>query len=178
MEEIIDNLYLGSFSEVQDIKSKISTGFVACLTVGKQFSLHDIEETYTDGLEIGLPNLKSMGISPIRIPIDDGQDGVICHYIPKAISFIDEHIEKGKVYVHCYAGISRSASIVFAYLLSKGHDPIKAFELMTSKRGQVFPYYVFISEILAHFKIANADKVMKELKYNLYKAPYKTSFFS
>ena len=169
MEEIINNLYLGSFAEVQDIRSNISTGFSACLSVGKEFLLVDTDSIQTDDLDIGLPHLKSIGIAHKRIPIEDGQPNVICMYIPKALSFIDEHIGKGKVYVHCFAGVSRSPSIVYAYLLSKGFSPISAFELMTSKRGQVNPYYNFIQEILVYFNVTNIDGIMNQIKSGLYK---------
>lgn len=168
MEEIIPNLYLGSFAEVQDIKSNISSGFVACITVGKDFNLLDIPKTKVNDLKIGLPDLNLIGISHIRIPIDDGAPNVICRRLPKVLSFIDEHIDKGKVYIHCFAGVSRSPSFVYAYLLYKGYDPVKAFELLCSKRGVVHPYYNFIHEILSYFKVSSIDDVMKEIKSGLY----------
>ena len=169
MEEIIPNLYLGSFAEVQDIKSNVSPGFVACLTVGKDFKLIDTPKTQMNEIKIGLPDLNLIGIDHIRIPIDDGTPNVICKFLPKALLFIDEHIDKGKVYVHCFAGVSRSASFVFAYLLSKGYSPIDAFELITSKRGVVRPYYRFIYEILNYFKESSIDDKMKTLSSGLYK---------
>jgi dual specificity phosphatase 12 len=41
-------------------------------------------------------------------------------YWPEAIAFIKEGINKGGgVFVHCYAGVSRSASTVIAYLMAE-----------------------------------------------------------
>lgn len=170
MEQIINNLYLGSFAEVQDIKSN-PDGFVACLTVGKEFSISDVPRTQVDDLKIVLPDLNLIGISHKKISIEDTTDNVICRQLPKAMSFIDANISKGKVYVHCFAGVSRSASIVYAYLLFKGYSPIKAFEILTSQRGRVCPYYNFMVEILKYFKIPNQDRILNELKSGLYMKP-------
>ena len=42
--------------------------------------------------------------------------------IPKIIEKIDYHVEKNhKIYIHCYAGMQRSAILVVAYLMKK-HD--------------------------------------------------------
>jgi protein-tyrosine phosphatase/membrane-associated phospholipid phosphatase len=39
----------------------------------------------------------------------------------EAVAFITEHARRGIIYVHCKVGYSRSAAIVGAYLLARGH---------------------------------------------------------
>ena len=68
-------------------------------------------------------------------------------HISKANAFIDDAIKnKGRILVHCTAGVSRSASIVIAYLMSK-HDITyeKAYEFVKSKRKQARPADVFVT---------------------------------
>ncbi len=167
MQEIIDNLYLGSFTEVQDIKDGVNSGFSACLSVGSEFFLSDNDKTeFNDVTDIELPNLNLIGINHKTISIDDGSSNCICNILPEVLSFIDSNISKGKVYVHCFAGVSRSPSIVYAYMLSKGYDPINAFSILTIRRGQVYPFYDFIKEILIYFNAPN--KVLKEISSGLY----------
>ena len=53
------------------------------------------------------------------INLDDSPDANIYQYLYDAVEFVDEAIaQNGNVFVHCYAGISRSASIVLAYIMA------------------------------------------------------------
>jgi dual specificity phosphatase 12 len=49
---------------------------------------------------------------------DTSQSGLL-RYFPAAVAFIREGIMRGGVLVHCYAGVSRSASCVIAYLMKE-----------------------------------------------------------
>ena len=52
------------------------------------------------------------------IKLTDTEESNIKDEIPAAIDFIHENIELGnKILVHCFAGKSRSASVVIAYLM-------------------------------------------------------------
>ena len=53
-----------------------------------------------------------------------------------------------KIFVHCEAGVSRSASLVIAFLMkSEGLSFMDAFELVRSKRFQVLPNIGFASQL-------------------------------
>lgn len=49
--------------------------------------------------------------------LDNSNQSLIRHF-PASIAFIKGAIERGTgILVHCYAGVSRSATIVIAYLM-------------------------------------------------------------
>lgn len=51
------------------------------------------------------------------IPAEDTHDFKLNRHFDEAADFIHQHLQYGNVLVHCYAGVSRSASIVIAYLI-------------------------------------------------------------
>ena len=65
---------------------------------------------------------KRLGMLHLRLPTTDHFEPSV-EDLEKAVKFIGEHKALGKrVYVHCRAGHGRSASVVFAWLLSQNPD--------------------------------------------------------
>jgi len=58
------------------------------------------------------------------IPILDVPSQNILAYFENACQFIDSVLKTsyGKILVHCFAGVSRSATIVIAYLVKKNPE--------------------------------------------------------
>ena len=55
-----------------------------------------------------------------RVDVEDISKEPISLFFEEAIDFIHEHLQKSEnVFVHCRAGVSRSATIVIAYLIAK-----------------------------------------------------------
>lgn len=74
-------------------------------------------------------------------------------YLIEILSFIDQHIEKGKVLVHCAMGISRSGGIIIAWLLKKNpkwtwNDGLE----YVNKSRLVFPAVEIKNSILDYFE--------------------------
>jgi hypothetical protein len=80
-----------------------------------------------------------------QFDLEDIEEEDIRRFFPSAIEFI----ENGKtVFVHCHAGVSRSASIVIAYLMSKFNlEFLKAFEFLKEKRECIFPHPKFREDL-------------------------------
>jgi dual specificity phosphatase 12 len=59
-------------------------------------------------------------IEYLNIHVDDDEDEFLLQHLPSAITFIHEGLadpDNAAVLVHCAAGVSRSASVVIAYLM-------------------------------------------------------------
>jgi protein-tyrosine phosphatase len=53
------------------------------------------------------------------IPAEDHEEYPLCKYFDQTYDFIEKARKESNVLVHCMAGISRSVTIVIAYLLRK-----------------------------------------------------------
>lgn len=62
------------------------------------------------------------GVQRVRVAVHDSEeeaDDMLAH-LPRAVAQIDRHLrEGGAVLVHCYAGVSRSASVAAAFLMHR-----------------------------------------------------------
>lgn len=102
-----------------------------------------------------------------QILLDDTEDAdVLVHLLP-SIHFIEAELDKGRgVLVHCQAGISRSATIVAAYLMySRDMDTNSALELIKNARPNIEPNENFLQQLEifhnAHHKISRKDKATR-----------------
>ena len=145
MDKVIDNLYIGNVVEAISLFLD-QKDFGAMLSIGSEFIDDPVYMDYFM-CEKGFPHmileLEDMSKN-IREFVDDG------------VKFIEENIDK-KIFVHCAAGVSRSPSMVFAYLVKNSMKPIKAFELLTNTRTVAHPYGGFIKDILRHYSVPNND---------------------
>lgn len=81
------------------------------------------------------------GLNYFYFPIDDSPDKDASVYFKQTREAIDERLQnEGKVFVHCNAGVSRSATIVISYLCYKlGEKPEEALKILRQSRPVVFP---------------------------------------
>ena len=73
-----------------------------------------------------------------------------------AVKFIDEHLtnDRGGVLVHCVAGVSRSASVVIAYLMWKNKMNFEsAFRIVRQGRPIVEPNSNFVNQLKSFEKL-------------------------
>lgn len=129
MDKVIENLYIGGISGACDYKLLKSNGITRIVSAQPATIYDDI--TYHN------------------VHVDDDERADIYSYFYDAVQFIDDAIcENGNVFVHCYAGISRSASIVLAYLMAiKKYTLESALELLISKRKICDPNSGFILQL-------------------------------
>jgi protein tyrosine phosphatase len=122
--EIVPNLWLGNFQD-SHLEPWINQ-FDIIINCTKELPFCDL-------------NCKQ-----IRIPIDDNLEPIEIENLYKCLDMITEfiHIQllKGKkIFVHCFAGVQRSASVIVAYLLRySGLSLDECIKCVLSKRPIIF----------------------------------------
>ncbi|KAM9622426.1 dual specificity protein phosphatase 4 isoform 2-T2 [Trichechus inunguis] len=84
------------------------------------------------------------------IPVEDNHKADISSWFMEAIEYIDAVKDcRGRVLVHCQAGISRSATICLAYLMMKKRVRLEeAFEFVKQRRSIISPNFSFMGQLL------------------------------
>ncbi|KAG9339325.1 hypothetical protein JZ751_023881 [Albula glossodonta] len=84
------------------------------------------------------------------IPVEDNHKADISSWFNEAIEFIDSvRNAGGRVFVHCQAGISRSATICLAYLMRTNRVRLdEAFEFVKQRRSIISPNFSFMGQLL------------------------------
>ncbi|KAF5275669.1 hypothetical protein FQA39_LY06781 [Lamprigera yunnana] len=83
--------------------------------------------------------------------------------------FIENGLKTGVVLVHCYYGVSRSATVVIAYVMHKYSLSYNdAFQKVKSKRAIVYPNQGFVSQLKLYKEMGyKIDK--NNMKYKVYR---------
>ena len=101
-------------------------------------------------------NVYKRFIKYLSLKQDDRMDQLIHKQFPAVIEFIDNAREENvnnKVFVHCQAGISRSATCVIAYLMARENMTLKEAFLHTKEcRNQIGPNLGFMEELMKYEK--------------------------
>lgn len=88
-----------------------------------------------------------MNYKVLKIADDPRQE--IINLFPETFAWIEQQFGEGRnVIVHCAAGVSRSATVVIAYLIRK-HQWVfdEAFSFVKSKRSLISPNSGFIAAL-------------------------------
>lgn len=106
----------------------------------------------------GLPE-KIPGIKYMQIDILDCPTEMIINHFQKSFEFIGGAMrEGGCVFVHCGRGISRSGTIVMAYLMqTRNLDVSGAFSLVSQRRPSVYPNIGFQLQLHLFEKTRKVD---------------------
>ncbi|RWS08043.1 dual specificity protein phosphatase MPK-4-like protein [Dinothrombium tinctorium] len=147
-------------------------------------------------LKLNIKKVLTVDIKPIErkppvddymfIRVNDHWDEDLISYFEPTYEFIKEGQITGRnVIVHCVGGVSRSATIVIAYLMNKYKwSYLKTFRYLEKKRSIIDPNYGFKEQLKLFeemgFKINTSNKtyrnlLLKNLSYKLrYNAPWRS----
>ena len=121
IDKITDRIYLGGLNGAMDFN------YLSKEKITHVLSIVDIKCKYPDNLNI----------THKIISVEDDKNSNLLHYFKECIEFIDNN---GKIFVHCECGVSRSATIVIAYLMWKTHSTFDAaYRFVKKTRPEIDP---------------------------------------
>ncbi|CAG9333193.1 unnamed protein product [Blepharisma stoltei] len=117
----------------------------------------------------GLEKYFPANFSYCQINIEDVIDADIATHFPETSNFIDTALKnKGRVFVHCVMGISRSPTIIIAYLMKHRKMKLhKAIQKVKKKRFVVNPNIGFLLQLKQFEKTIETDETGCECKCNI-----------
>jgi len=137
--EIIPKLYLGNIYTVKE-KDYLKS--------------HSIN--YILNVTLDVDNFFPTDFSYHNIAVKDSEHSNIHQYFNEANHFIERSLNRndGSVLVHCKGGVSRSPTIIMAYLIYRYKLPFKkALYYMQSRKSGVNPNDGFISQLMSYEKL-------------------------
>ncbi|XP_054008234.1 dual specificity protein phosphatase MPK-4 [Hylaeus anthracinus] len=145
-DEIIPGLFLGNLTAATDVEWLKESKINYILTVDSCPLPRKIQEL--------LPNLTIKYIQVTDMPRED----LLTHF-GDSYEFIDHALESNnKILVHCYFGVSRSATLVVAYLMKKyGKSFSDTFDMVKEKRRFIGPNAGFLAQL----------KLYEEMSYGI-----------
>ncbi|KAL1740055.1 protein-tyrosine phosphatase-like protein, partial [Schizophyllum fasciatum] len=129
-DEIVpEQIYLGNLSAALSLDYRREHGITHILSVCPEY-----EPTKRDHL---------------MIPVDDTEYDDLLSHLPKTCDFIQDALNGGgKVLVHCVMGVSRSSTVLAAYLM-RAHrwSAAEALSFIKKSRPRVRPNYGFLRQL-------------------------------
>ncbi|XP_060110813.1 dual specificity protein phosphatase 10-like [Heteronotia binoei] len=135
LSPILPFLFLGNERDAQDLEQMLSLNVGHVLNVTTHLPLYHVES--------GRLRYK-------RLPATDNNRQDLRQYFEEAFEFIEEAHQSGKgVLIHCQAGVSRSATIVIAYLMKHTLMTMgDAYKYVKGRRPIISPNLNFMGQLL------------------------------
>lgn len=142
--EIIPRLWLGSIDPTHDVEFFRSYGITHVVTAleAASYDATRIVTPYEHTTRYTTQAMVDAGVKQFHVPVYDYPNAPLWYHLAESCRFIHTALTTGSgvVYVHCFAGISRSSTIVAAYLILRDAlTPNAAIERIRALRPQVDP---------------------------------------
>ncbi|KAG1843710.1 protein-tyrosine phosphatase-like protein [Suillus tomentosus] len=128
---IADNVYIGNLAAALSTDVRKRLGITHILSVCTEYSSTDHNH--------------------LTIPVQDSEYEDLLIHLPRGCSFIQNALDQGgKVLVHCAMGVSRSPTVVCAYLMSTQRlSAHAAIQYVRKRRPKIHPNYGFMKQLIA-----------------------------
>ncbi|XP_074861956.1 dual specificity protein phosphatase 10-like isoform X2 [Carettochelys insculpta] len=135
LSPILPFLFLGNERDAQDLEQMLSLNVGHVLNVTTHLPLY---------------HAQSGRLRYKRLPATDNSRQDLRQYFEEAFEFIEEAHQRGKgVLIHCQAGVSRSATIVIAYLMKHTLMTMSdAYKYVKGRRPIISPNLNFMGQLL------------------------------
>ncbi|CAI9099570.1 OLC1v1036416C3 [Oldenlandia corymbosa var. corymbosa] len=112
---------------------------------------------------------KDLKVVRMAVPLRDTESEDLLDYLDVCLDFIDQSRREGSVLVHCFAGVSRSAAIITAYLMRSERLSVEdALESLRQSREIVCPNDGFLEQLKMFeemgFKVDYASPIYKRFR--------------
>lgn len=148
--QVLPWLYIGSATEAAHQQYLLKMGITHILNVTSEIGNHYPQHFVYQ-----------------RIPVKDTHDVDAFSKFPAAVKFIKRCWDvRGKLYVHCSAGIARAPAMVIAYLIAEKHVTLSdAFEFLQAVRPKVNMNNKFLLD-LAHWEVHISPDAGSSVKFH------------
>lgn len=117
-------------------------------------TLENLEIKFVVNATVELPDTPLPDNRPeyLRVPITDSRESNLIDYFDRVADTIEKTRQQdGNSLVHCVAGVSRSVSLVLAYLMKYADMTLKnAFQHVKSVRPQIRPNTGFFKQLIEY----------------------------
>jgi hypothetical protein len=135
--EIVPGIYLGDATQSQN--QEIMKDFQGVINV-----TDDVPNKFEDKIYYRI-SIKDVGFTD-TIPT-----------LQCAFRFIEDH---KPVFIHCFAAISRSPSVIIAYIMWKDKIPFQeAYKMVQDKKSDIDPVFAFCAQLTVHEKEIHAINI-------------------
>ncbi|XP_076007841.1 uncharacterized protein LOC143001885 [Genypterus blacodes] len=170
IDEVWPNIYIGNVAIAQNKSALLKLGIT-----------HVLNAAHSKQGSIGNQSFYGNDFVYCGIPADDSTHFDLDVYFQPGADFIHKALKSshGKVLVHCIMGMSRSSTLVLAYLMIYHHIPLKqALQKLVQKRA-IYPNKNFLALLLdLELHLAKKKKICQILWKRLVADPGMSRGFS
>ena len=127
-------LYLSNLKKAEDIPHLLSLNISAMVSV--------MEDDPPESL------CELLNIKNLYIDVLDAPSSRLIDYFEVSSNFIKKELTRGNVQVHCHMGVSRSATLVIAFLMRENRKSAKeAIGIVRERRSCILPNDGFLMQL-------------------------------